>query len=242
MSWLASSIEKILLRMPSMHLLPATPRDQRRGETTLSSRPRPLQPERESATLARMAFDHPISRRRFLRRGALLTAALAGGLPTVPWIPGSREAEGAIMGIGQELRDVLNEETVNRILQEALARGGEFADVFAEQRFRTGIVLEGGAIDSVTYGFPRGAGVRVVRRNQTGYAFSDQITYASLLDAARVASAVIENQSQTTPIDVTRRELRPPFSLNGPFPLEDEPIKFDFVRRMDAAARSVDPR
>jgi TldD protein len=189
-----------------------------------------------------MAFDPPISRRRFLRRGALLTAALAGGLPAIPWIPASREAEGAIMGIGQELRDVLNEETVNRILQEALARGGEFADVFAEQRFRTGIVLDGGAIDSVTYGFPRGAGVRVVRRNQTGYAFSDQITYASLLDAARVASSVVENQSQTTPIDVTRRELRPPFPLNGPFPLEDEPIKFDFVRRMDAAARAVDPR
>ncbi len=72
------------------------------------------------------------------------------------------------MGIGQELRDVLNLETVNQILIEALRRGGDFADVFAEQRFRTTIVLDDSKIDSVTYGYPRGAGVRVLRRKQTG--------------------------------------------------------------------------
>jgi len=146
------------------------------------------------------------------------------------------------MGMGQELRDVLNEETVNRILVEALTRGGDFADLFAEQRFRTTIVLDDGKIDSVTYGYPRGAGVRVVRRNQTGYAFSDEITYATLLDAARVASSVVENQSRITPIDVTPRRLIPPFVLNVPAPLMAETQKFDVVRRMDLAARAVDPR
>ncbi len=151
-------------------------------------------------------------------------------------------ARAAIMGIGQELRDVLNEETVNRILQEALSRGGDFADVFAEQRFRTAIVLDSGKIDSVTYGYPRGAGVRVVRRNQTGYAFSDEVTYASLLDAARVASAVVENQSRTSPIDVSRRNPAPPFTLLNPEPLMPEAAKFDLLQRMDSAARSADPR
>lgn len=191
-----------------------------------------------------MANDRPISRRLFLRGGALVSSAILAGIPRVPWFhgDGSGEAEAAIMGIGQELRDVLNEETVNRILIEALARGGDFADLFAEQRFRTNIVLAEGRIESVTYGFPRGAGVRVCRRNQTGYAFSDEIVYNTLLDAARVASAVVENQSPMSPIDVTRRNVAQPFSLPLPVPLMDEPRKFDMLRSMDAAARAYDPR
>jgi TldD protein len=201
-----------------------------------------LQPRGESVTLIRMAIDQPISRRGFLRRGAWLTAAVAGGLPSVPWIVAPDDAQAAIMGIGQELRDVLNEETVNRILEEALTRGGEFADVFAEQRFKTAIVLDNGSVESVTYGFPRGAGVRVVRRNQTGFAFSDQIVYSALLDAASVASTVVQNQSRTAPVDVTRRTVKPPFPLANPFPVGEESLKFDFVRRMDLAARAVDPR
>lgn len=189
-----------------------------------------------------MSPDRSISRRDFLRRGALITTALAAGLPEAAALLQPSAAQAAIMGIGQELRDVLNEETVNRILQESLARGGDFADLFAEQRFRTAIVLDAGKIDSVTYGYPRGAGVRVVRRNQTGYAFSDEISYASLLDAARVASNVVETQSRTNPVDVSRRNPPPPFALRNPEPLEPEGLKFELVERMDAAARAVDPR
>ena len=190
-----------------------------------------------------MAWDEPLSRRAFLTRGALLSSAILTGSVGIPSLLfRAPAADAAIMGIGQELRDILNEETVNRILVESLRRGGDFADVFAEQRFRTDIVLDQGAIASVTYGYPRGAGVRVVRRNQIGYAFADEIGYGSLLDAARIASSVVENQSPVTPIDVTRRNLPQPFAIADPEPLMNELTKFDLLMRMDQAARAVDPR
>ena len=106
-----------------------------------------------------MPSERSISRRDFLRKSVLVTGALAVGLPEAVSLLHPHVAEAAILGIGQELRDVLNEETVNRILQEALARGGDAADVFAEQRFRTSIVMDAGKIDSVSYLYPRGAGV-----------------------------------------------------------------------------------
>lgn len=187
-----------------------------------------------------MPFDEPMSRRIFLRRGALLSSAVLTGAigPSLLF----RRADAAIMGIGQELRDVLNEETVNRILTEALMKGGDFADVFAEQRFRTNIVFDGGKIDSVTYGYPRGAAVRVVKRTQSGYAHSDEISYSALLDAAHAASSVVENPSRVTPLEVTPRHVPPIFALRAPVPNMAEPAKFDIVQRMDAAARAVDPR
>ena len=190
-----------------------------------------------------MGSEHSISRREFLRNSALLSGAiLAGGASSLPWIKGASRAEAAIMGIGQELRDVLNLETVNQILIEALKRGGDFADVFAEQRFRTNIVLTDGKIDSVTYGYPRGAAVRVFRRKQTGYAFTDEISYNDLLDAAHVASSVVQNQSPVRPLDVRLRNAPPPFSILAPAPMMEEQAKFDLLGRMDAAARKVDPR
>ena len=146
------------------------------------------------------------------------------------------------MGIGQELRDVLNEETVNRILQEALARGGDAADVFAEQRFRTSIVIDSGKIDSVSYVYPRGGSVRVVRRNQTGFAFSDDISYNALLDAAHGAQSVVETAQPAHPTDVTLRQPPPPFTIANPQPAMLEAGKLDILMRMDEAARSVDPR
>ena len=189
-----------------------------------------------------MPIDEPISRRDFLRHGALLSgAALAAGASGISWLH-PPDADAAIMGIGKELRDVLNLETVNQILIEALKRGGDFADLFAEQRFRTTIVLDAQKIDSVTYGYPRGAGVRVFFRKQTGYAFSDEIAYNDLLDAAHVASAVVLNQGTVAPQDVRPRVLTPPFSIMNPVALMNENNKFDILRRMDAAARSVSPK
>jgi len=189
-----------------------------------------------------MPLDAPISRRVFLRNGAILSTALLAGVPRFPWIGGGGEAEAALMGVGQELRETLNLETVNRILIEALRRGGEYADLFAEQRFLTSIILDGGKIDSVSYGYPRGGGVRVVYRAQTGYSFVDSIGYEDLLGAASIASTVVVNQSPVMPPDVVPRHPRPPFVLPSPAPLDQESAKFDLVRRMDAAARSVDPR
>ncbi len=189
-----------------------------------------------------MPMDEPISRRDFLRHGAFLSgAALAAGASGLAWLRPT-DAEAAIMGIGKELRDVLNLETVNQILIEALKRGGDFADLFAEQRFRTSIVLDDQKIDSVTYGYPRGAGVRVFYRKQTGYAFSDEIAYNDLLDAAHVAAAVVQNQGPVQPLDVRARPLQPPFTIAYPAPMMLEATKFNLMRRMDAAARAVDPR
>ncbi|HET9951733.1 MAG TPA: TldD/PmbA family protein [Candidatus Eisenbacteria bacterium] len=191
-----------------------------------------------------MPIDEPISRRVFLRRGALASAAalLASGMPGVPWLPGSGEADAAIMGMGQELSDTLNVETCNQIIIESLKRGGTFSDLFAEQRYTTSIVLDGGKLESVTYGYPRGAGVHVMFRQQAGYAFSDDIDFNSLLDAGRLASNVVENRSPVSPVDLAVKPIMPIMTLRAPAPLMNEDLKFGFVRRFDEAARATDPR
>lgn len=79
---------------------------------------------------------------------------------------------------------------VERTLAEALATGGEFADLFAEDKRTTTFGMEDDRLDRLQLAQDRGVGVRVVVGNVTGYAFADGWGEESLLSAARAARDV----------------------------------------------------
>ena len=79
---------------------------------------------------------------------------------------------------------------LERVLADALARGAEFAEVFAEDRRGTAASLDDGRVEELSSGRDRGAGVRVVVGETTGYAHTSDLSEAGLLAAAEAASAV----------------------------------------------------
>src|SRR5205823_2636945 len=79
-------------------------------------------------------------------------------------------------------------------LNEALSRGGDYADLYFEYRINHSIVLEEQIIKSATKGVNLGVGVRVISGEKTGYAYSDDLNRENILKAARTA-AFIANAS-----------------------------------------------
>lgn len=79
---------------------------------------------------------------------------------------------------------------LERVLAAALARGGEMAEVFVEDRQSQGAVLDDGRIEELSSGHERGAGIRVVVGETTGFAHTADLTERGLLAAAEAASAV----------------------------------------------------
>src|SRR5438067_4367771 len=79
-------------------------------------------------------------------------------------------------------------------LNEALSRGGDYADLYFEYRINHSIVLEEQIIKSATKGVNIGVGVRVISGGKTGYAYSDDLNRENILKAARTA-AFIANAS-----------------------------------------------
>ncbi len=57
---------------------------------------------------------------------------------------------------------------IERVLGAALRRGGDFAEVFVEDRHSTSAVLDDGRVEELSSGRDRGAGVRVVVGETTG--------------------------------------------------------------------------
>src|ERR1700757_1569406 len=79
-------------------------------------------------------------------------------------------------------------------LNEALSRGGDYADLYFEYRITHSIVLEEHIIKSATKGVNLGVGVRVISGEKTGYAYSDDLNREHIIKAARTA-AFIANTS-----------------------------------------------
>lgn len=130
-------------------------------------------------------------------------------------------------------------DTLQSVLSAALARGGDFAEVYGQDRTSFGITLEDSMIERVQFGRDRGAGVRVVAGGVTGYAYTDDLAEASLLHAAAVAAAIARGASRDGTVALKRarrrrvtREIEPPESVS-------ERERSELVRLVDESARSV---
>src|SRR2546430_17103687 len=103
------------------------------------------------------------------------------------------------------------------VLGAALANGGDFAEVFAQDKRTVSIGLEDRKIERLNAGRDRGAGVRVVVGEVTGYAYASDLEEASLLRAAAVASAVARGSSRDRTVAL-RRGRRPAVAHEGQSP------------------------
>ncbi len=70
-----------------------------------------------------------------------------------------------------------------------MAGGAEFAEVFAENRRSVSASLDDGKVEQVTSSRDRGAGIRVVAGETTGYAYTSDLSEKGLAEAARTAAA-----------------------------------------------------
>jgi TldD protein len=76
-------------------------------------------------------------------------------------------------------------------IERALRRGGDFAEVFVEDRDSLGLRLEDGRIEQTSGGREMGAAVRLLSGEHTYYAYSDAVDEAGLTAAADAVAAAV---------------------------------------------------
>ena len=78
-------------------------------------------------------------------------------------------------------------------MSAALSRGGQYADIYAEDTTVTSIELQDGKVSQAQQAVLYGAGIRVVHNGQTGYAYTMDLSEPSLKEAARFAASISGN-------------------------------------------------
>ncbi len=135
---------------------------------------------------------------------------------------------------------LIDETIVAKALREALATGGEFAEVFAEDRRGSVVALDDGRIEDISSGRERGAGIRVVVGNTTGFAHTADLSERGLLAAAEAASGAARSGGGGTRQVALSASYTP-----SPSPAEVLPAsvsaadKVELLRRADHAARTA---
>jgi TldD protein len=130
---------------------------------------------------------------------------------------------------------------LKKVIAKALEKGGEFAEVYLENRISRQIVMEESKFKSGLYGISQGAGVRVISGNKTGYAYTEEITEEKLLRAAEVASYVARNSDKIVPVDISQGERKSFITVEQPLAEIADSKRIDVMKRADDAAKSYDP-
>ncbi len=153
-------------------------------------------------------------------------------------LAGMPVANGTLVGVSIA-PELVAPDVIDRVLAEAVARGGEMAEVFCEDRTSRTAMFDDGRVEELASGQERGAGIRVILGETTGFAHTADLSEAGLLEAARAAAAVAKQGGGGT--NVVGLEKRRAYSTNA-VRLHDDVAtseKLELLAKANDAARSV---
>ena len=131
-------------------------------------------------------------------------------------------------------------DVLQRVLSARRADGADFVEIYVEDKRSTSAGLDDGRIEQVSSGRDRGAGIRVVAGETTGYAHTADLSERGLLTAARAAAAAARGASGSARTVALGAPVTHPVNDVRVRPSDvDTKNKVELLRRIDDAARSV---
>ena len=138
----------------------------------------------------------------------------------------------------------LDESHLTRALNEIRAHKVDDADLYFQYTRSEGWSLEEGIVKTGSFSIDQGVGVRAVSGEKTAFAYSDDISEASLLDAARTVRS-ISGEARVKSAKSASEKIAKSRSLYGgldPIATLDSAAKVKLLERAEQAARARDPR
>ena len=138
----------------------------------------------------------------------------------------------------------LDESHLNQALSAIRAHQVDDADLYFQYTRSEGWSLEEGIVKTGSFSIDQGVGVRAVSGEKTAFAYSDDISMASLMDAAHTVRS-ISSAGLNASTHVPARVIAPSRSLyHGLDPIGslDSTAKVQLLERLEKQARAKDPR
>jgi TldD protein len=136
----------------------------------------------------------------------------------------------------------LVESDLEQVMGQLLGAGVDTADIYLQATRYESWGLEDGIVKEGSHSIDRGAGIRAVSGEKTGFAYSDDIALSALLEAARSARAIARRGDEGR-LPVAEAPGQPALYLPiDPLESIPESEKLELLRRLDTECRALDPR
>lgn len=133
-------------------------------------------------------------------------------------------------------------EQMQKVISAAMEKGADYADLYFEHTLDNTSALEDGKVNSAYSNIAYGVGIRAVKGDQTGYAYSEDLTPEAMLKAARTAANIADASAGYAPVNVS--EFMPPSYYSVKTSWEDTSVKdkIPFIQRMNDNIFASDKR
>lgn len=137
----------------------------------------------------------------------------------------------------------VDESLIRAALAAALSRGGDFADLYFQHRVAHSLGLEDGAVNRAWSGVELGVGVRVVRGDQTGYGYTENLSTESVRQAALTAAAIADGPFQERPLPHWVVSTLPQrYPAQTPWDRVAAETRLPLLQQVHELAHAADPR
>ncbi|MCF7824738.1 MAG: TldD/PmbA family protein [Candidatus Marinimicrobia bacterium] len=93
----------------------------------------------------------------------------------------------------------IDDDTIRKVMAEALHYGGDYCDLFFQNQLSNSIRLRDNIVSTASTNVTLGVGIRVLKGNQTGYSFTEDVSLASMKAAARTAAGIASGSAKGVP-------------------------------------------
>jgi TldD protein len=102
----------------------------------------------------------------------------------------------------------ISDSMCQKVLAKALAKGGDYADLYFEHTISNYIMLEDGKVNRAYSEVALGVGIRTVEGDQVGYGFTQELTESSMLNAAGTAATIADSEATASSAKFTSLETK----------------------------------
>ncbi len=135
----------------------------------------------------------------------------------------------------------VDQAVVARVMSELTSRGADAADLYFQHSRNNSLTLEDGIVSSANSGIQQGVGLRVVIGEQTGYAFTEDLTLQSMLAAARTASSIASGSQMVAPQSFNPLAMGDLYSTTVPWADVGVDQKLPVMKFIEQQTKSKDP-
>lgn len=132
---------------------------------------------------------------------------------------------------------------LKKVMAVALEKGGDYADLYFEHTFNNSVSLMDGKVNSCGSNIDFGMGVRVLKGDQSGYAYVEGITLDEMLRAARTAARIASSGQAGKPVELTEKTIaKSRYAVTTPWEDVGVKEKIPYLEKLNEKVFSLDKR